>query len=310
MKQNQLYLSPAFSQRTEEEKGFLADIDGTTAFSLFWIDVVRPLLQEIEAKYLLQIGAYMGEHTRHLLKYCQEVDGRLTIIEPVITPELEGILAGASHYELIIGKSEAAIPQVVSPIEVVLLNGDINYYTAYGDLAALEKLADRTAISFPTVIHRSAGWPYARRDMYYDPDGIPASARHPAAQVGMTPWSAELQEGMINAPFYNAGKEGGGKNGVLTAVEDFIKSCQKPLQLFTLPINNGLGIIYRRESKVEAFIIDKLMPPPALRLLLETCEIARLNDIIRRLIVADLVSRHSLRGLVRRFLTKIKTWWG
>ncbi len=306
---NQLYLSPAFSQRTDEEKEFLFNIDGTTGFGLFWIDVVKPLLHEMEARYLVQIGACKGEHTRHLLKYCQQADGMLTIIEPVITPELEAILAGASHYKLIADKSCAAIPQIESPVEVVLLNGDLNYYTTYGDLSAIEKLANRMAISFPAVIHKSTYWPYARRDMYYDPEGIPASARHPAAQVGMTPWSSELKPGMINAPFYNAGIEGGSKNGVLTAVEDFINISGEPLRLFTLPINHGLGIIYRDGSKVEAFINARLMPPPALRLLLETCEIARLNDILRRLPVTGHEGHSPMRRLVGRLLAKIKKSW-
>lgn len=306
---NQLNLSSAFSERTDEEKEFLFNIDGTTGFSLFWIDVVRPLLHETKARYLLQIGAYKGEHTQHLLKYCQQVDGMLTIIEPVITPELEAILAGASHYKLIADKSVVAIPQVDSPVEVVLLNGDLNYYTAYGDLLAIEKLANSMAISFPTVIHKSTYWPYARRDMYYDPNSIPGSARHRAAQIGMTLWSSELREGMINAPFYNARIEGGSKNGVLTAVEDFINGSNEPLHLFTLPINHGLGIIYTDGSKVEAFIKNRLTPPPALRLLLETWEIARLNDIIRRLQLTGLESHHHLRRLVRRLLAKIKRLW-
>jgi hypothetical protein len=304
---NQLYLSPAFRKRTDEENEFLFSIDGTTGFALFWIDVVRPLLHEIKARYLLQIGAYKGEHTQHLLKYCQQVDGMLTIIEPVITPELEAILAGASHYKLIADKSLVAIPQIDSPVDVVLLNGDLNYYTAHGDLSAIEELANRMAISFPTVIHKSTYWPYARRDMYYDPDGIPVSARHPAEQMGMTPWSLELKTGMINAPFYNARIEGGSKNGVLTAVEDFIQVSREPLRLFTLLINNGLGIINKDGSKVEAFIKARLMPPPALGLLLETCEIARLNDIIRRLPPTAPGSRVS--RLVWWLLAKIKKSW-
>ena len=63
---NQTYLSTAFSKRTEEELELLRKIDGTTGFSLFWIGIVRPLLCRIKAKYLLEIGADEGEHTRLL----------------------------------------------------------------------------------------------------------------------------------------------------------------------------------------------------------------------------------------------------
>jgi hypothetical protein len=142
--------------------------------------------------------------------------------------------------------------------------------------------------------------------MYYDPDGIPIAGRHVYAASGMSPWSSDLEDGMFNYPFANARHEGGPRNGVLTAVEDFITESPFPLCLFKLPINNGLGIIYTANSRAERFIAENLLPPPALHLLLETSEIARLNDIIRRLRVEKQHPQHSGKGFRSKVLSVLR----
>jgi hypothetical protein len=277
------YLSPAFTPRSSEDLIFLKQIDGAAGFSLFWIDIVRPLLEYTMSRYLLQIGAYKGDHTRLLLQHCEAFDGSLIVVEPFISPELDRVLTGNEHSVLFALKSHEALPQINTPVDAVLLNGDLNYHTVCGDLSGIANMARRTGSGFPTVILKSMSWPYARRDMYYDPDYILVEARNEYQRMGMIPWSSGLVERAFNAPFFNACQEGGPHNGVLTAVEDFINASPDPLQLFRLPINYGLGIIYSPGSSVARYIDEMISPPPALRLLLETCEIARLNDIIRRL---------------------------
>lgn len=280
---NSIYLSLAFSERTDEELEFLHKVNGTTGFSLFWIDVVKPLLCELKAKHLLEIGADKGAHTRLLLQYCDTFDADLIVIEPTVTPSLQELVSSSTRVYLFAEKSHKALPQINAPVDAVLLEGDLNYYTVHGDLLAIEQLSRRQNIPFPIIFVASTSWPYARRDMYYDPEGLPAMGRHDYARMGMTPWSSRLEEGMINFPFANARHEGGPKNGVLTAVEDFIDEAQLSLRLFRLPINHGLGIIYTENSRAEEWITTNLLPPPALSLFLETCELARLNDIVRRL---------------------------
>jgi hypothetical protein len=48
-------------------------------------------------------------------------------------------------------------------------------------------------------------------------------------------------------------------------------------------VNNGLGIIYAKNSRTEQFIKTNLLLPPAIGMFPQTIELARLNDIIRRL---------------------------
>ena len=67
-------------------------------------------------------------------------------------------------------------------------------------------------------------WPYGRRDLYYQPDTIPAEFRHPFAEKGIVRGQSRLAEvgGLNSRNYQNALEEGGPKNGVLTAIEDFL----------------------------------------------------------------------------------------
>jgi hypothetical protein len=276
---NKIYLSPAFRKRPEADLQFLRGIDGTTGFSLFWIDIVRPLLVEIKTRSLLEIGADQGAHSRLLLEYCNLFEANLTVIEPAVSPSLQAIVNKSPRVRLYAKKSQEAIPLISSPIDVVLLEGDLNYSAVLGDLNALHKLSRKNNFPFPVVFARTS-WPYARRDMYYDPDNMPEAERREYARRGMTPWSRALQENMINSLYANAETEGGPKNGVLTAMEDFISTCDTSLRLFSLPVNHGLGIIYSTGSVADKFISDNLSISPLFGDFLETMEIARINNII------------------------------
>jgi len=299
---NHIYLSPAFTKHTHDELEFLRLLDGTVGFSLFWVDITRPLLRAIEAGHLLEIGADTGEHTHLLLQYCYEFNADLIVIEPFVKPSLQKIADSSNKVSLMAEKSMEAMPNINTPIDVVLLEGDLNYFSVYNDLIAIRDLSVRQGTPIPCCFFRSSSWPYARRDMYYDPDTVPIFQRHDYALSGMTPWSQVLEEGMINFPFFNAKKEGGERNGVLTAVEDFIKESGLPLGKFLLPINNGVGIIYLKGSQAEKFIETNLMFPPALYRFFETIELARLNEIVRRLKLHQ-TRQYSIQYFQSKFLT-------
>lgn len=277
-----LYLSPAFSPRSDEEIAFLRTVDGTTGFRLFWADVVKPLLCEIGARRLLEVGGAQGDLTKMLLEYCEMCGGTLIVVEPAVTAALEAIVCRSSRVRLLAEKSAKAIPQLDRPLDAVMLEGDLNHAAVLGDLRSVADVSLRLDAPWPVVFVKNTSWPYARRDMYYDPEGTAPAVRHEHARSGMTPWSAALGEG-INAPFANARVEGGPRNGVLTAIEDFIAESSLPLRFVSIPVNHGLGVLWVEGSVADAFIQANLALPPLLRRFLETQEVARLNEILRRL---------------------------
>ena len=94
------------------------------------------------------------------------------------------------------------------------------------------------------VFLHDVGWPYGRRDLYYAPLTIPEAYRQPYRCAGMRLNSSGLHEtGGLNAHMHNAVAEGGAHNGVLTAVEDFLKTSTDSFQLAQVPGFYGLGIL-------------------------------------------------------------------
>lgn len=124
------------------------------------------------------------------------------------------------------------------------------------------------------------GWPYGRRDMYYDPQQIPKEHRHPSARSGMVPGRSELSPQGINATYWNATNEGGPRNGVLTAIEDFAKSRSGGSELAVVPGWHRLAVLASPEriSKAPALgaAIRRLSSAEFLRAQLERIERARI----------------------------------
>jgi len=277
------YLSPAFGKRSDEELEFLRQVHPNSGFSIFWPDLIEPLLRSCGARNLLEIGAYRGDNTRLLERYSTLHDGRLIVVEPTVPVSLREIVNRSDRIELFERTSHDALPAIERVIDAVMLEGDLNYYTVYHDLLGIEAMAGRLATPFPVVFLRATGWPYARRDMYYDPSKLPVNGIHANRRKGMSPWSHDLIFNMINYPYANADKEGNPGNGVLTAAEDFIRATDLALKIRTLPIHNGLSVICAAGSPADDFMEEQFCLNPFFIRLLETIEVARLNGIINKL---------------------------
>jgi hypothetical protein len=84
------------------------------------------------------------------------------------------------------GLSLDELVRQTTPFDCILIDGDHNWYTVYHELKMIEQkhlLSPGGAILLHDVI-----WPYARRDMYYQPEKIPAEFRHPHAKRGILLW--------------------------------------------------------------------------------------------------------------------------
>jgi hypothetical protein len=195
----------------------------------------------------------------------------MDIIDPAPHPALHDVRAEFpdehAYHPL---KSVEALPLVPSA-DLVLLDGDHNWHTVYNELTLIHLRAAETGTMPPVVLFHDVAWPYARRDMYYDPVGISEADRHPYAYRGMLPGRSDLTDTGLNGHFANATHEGGPRNGVLTAVEDFKASAGTPLTLHQLPFFNGLGILVPAARMTPALqaVIDGFFTGPAL---LEICE--------------------------------------
>ncbi|HEV2677620.1 MAG TPA: class I SAM-dependent methyltransferase [Aliidongia sp.] len=236
----------------------------------FWARHIKPIVETLAPRRIIEVGAEFGWNTRHLLAYCRETGCRIDIIDPAPHPALHDVRAAYSEehaYHPL--KSVEALP-LVAPADLVLLDGDHNWHTVYNELALIFIRAAETGTPPPVVLFHDVAWPYARRDMYYAPTSLLEADRHPYAYRGMLPGRSALIDTGLNGHFANALHEGGPCNGVLTAVEDFKASSGVPMALYQLPFFNGLGILapdVRMTPALQA-VIDGFFSGTAL---METC---------------------------------------
>ena len=191
----------------------------------------------------MEVGAEFGWNTRGLLDYCRQTGARLHVIDPVLHPDLAAVFADFSEeYVYLQAKSLQAIPLAPAP-DLVLLDGDHNWHTINSELHLLWRHAAEAGVAPPVALMHDCAWPYARRDMYYDPETLNEAERHPYAYLGCEYGRSELTETGMNAHLANARHEGGPRNGVLTGVEDFVAEACPGATLHVLPFFNGLGIL-------------------------------------------------------------------
>jgi hypothetical protein len=210
----------------------------------FWHRYIKPLIETAQPRRVMEIGADSGWNTRNILEFCRTSGAHADIIDPAPQPSLHDVFAQftAKEYRYYPLKSLAAIPQLETP-DFALIDGDHNWATVYSELSLLHARADELGLPPPIIISHDVAWPYARRDMYYNPDDLEASQKHPYAYRGMLPGVNELVEHGMNGVLANALHEGGPRNGVLTAIEDYIASSGIEFLFRQIPFFNGLGIL-------------------------------------------------------------------
>lgn len=242
-----------------------------------WDSVVRPLVDTVALKTLVEVGAEEGNGTRKLLRYLNERGGVLHCVDPV--PSFDPValaerFGGSFCFHQ--GLSLEVIPSL--PVfEVGLLDGDHNWYTVFHELRAIETLHGHEAERLPLLFLHDTGWPYGRRDLYYDPESIPEAFRQPFLRAGMFPERSELEEARgMNCDLCNARHSGGAKNGVMTGIEDYVAESSLEIRKIDLPIYYGLTILVteqRLELEVElASALEALQSAAGMRRLLAESE--------------------------------------
>ena len=210
----------------------------------FWDFVIRPVLEVAAPRVVVEIGALTGDGTKPLLELCRELDAVAHVIDPA--PELDVAALGAEHRDRLVFHRQLSLDALprIGAVDAALIDGDHNWYTVFHELEALEGAANASGRSFPIVFLHDVDWPYGRRDLYYDPDSIPSEFRHDYKRAGMVPGRTRLHPRRgINSQLANAVVEGGQRNGVRTAVEDFVSATVTELRVIHVPGMHGLLVL-------------------------------------------------------------------
>jgi hypothetical protein len=226
----------------------------------FWDALIGPMLDAARPGSILEIGSDEGLNTRNLLAYAETAGAVVHVIDPVPKYDVaEWQERYGPRFVFHRALSLDAIPSV-DRIDLVLVDGDHNWYTVYNELRLIEELCAELSQPFPLVMLHDVGWPFGRRDLYYDPDTIPEEHRRPHGPEGIRPGvEGLLEEGGMIRDLEKATREGGPRNGVFTAVEDYLKETQQRLDLIVVPGFHGLAILVPprfRENEELAKLLD------------------------------------------------------
>lgn len=205
-------------------------------------ELMLGLLDITATRSVLEVGAFAGDLTRVLAAWAAQTGASVGAIDPVPQPALEALAQENPQVGLIRETSLDALRHVDLP-DAIVLDGDHNYFTVAGELELIAQRAGENDL--PLILMHDVSWPHARRDYYYDPEQIPAEHRHPVAgdRGGIQPGESGLIPGGGLTYEMSAAHEGGPRNGVLTAVEDFV-AARDDLRLAVIPAFFGFGVVW------------------------------------------------------------------
>lgn len=234
-------------EKTESNPAPIAPANGErlllASLADFW-SLIEPLLKAAAPKSICEIGIGHGEFTALLLDFCRQTGCRYSGIDPAADPAL--LQRFATPNVQVFNTSSLSVLAGLLAEDVYFIDGDHNYHTVINEL----KLVLQRENHWPLVILHDVGWPWGRRDHYCSPETIPQAFRHPySTSLGVMPGRNELGPGGFSgdASDYKYGAaehEGGPRNGVLTAIEDFLHEQKNDeWKLLLVPSIFGLAVL-------------------------------------------------------------------
>lgn len=250
----------------------------------FWFDLIRPVLAAVEPEVIVEIGALKGHTTQNLLRFCAG-KRHLHCIDPMPDFDVNKMVREHEGYFFFHEDLSLNVIPKLPRFDVALIDGDHNWYTVYNELSLISDLHGKNPSAFPLILFHDICWPYGRRDLYYRHSTIPEAYRHPFAQKGIVYGQSELaDQGGLNSTLDNAVHEGGKRNGVKTAIEDFMADSSIEFCFYEVPVNFGVGILCSKKrlkgNKSLRQVLDLTFSAEGLMRLLRRLEEIRARDAI------------------------------
>lgn len=222
---------------------FVDDLGGIT-LSSFW-PVFSAALKSYDGP-VVEIGADRGFVTKQFADACFQQDRLFYSVDPSPAEGVDDI-PGVKHIRK---TSKNFFAEMRIPAGIWIVDGDHNYNTVEMELAQISKtVGDGDAIIF---LH-DIGWPSGRRDFWYAASEAPSTAS--LAKDGFSvslddSGPVPVVDGIGLGPVQAfTPHEGGKKNGVMTAVEDFLGTNEgTSWELHWTPIFFGFGFLVKKNS--------------------------------------------------------------
>jgi Methyltransferase domain len=213
-------------------------------------------LEVAGAQSVVEVGAYAGDLTRFLLDWAKTSGAQVWAIDPEPQKELVQLDKEREALRLFRATSLEAL-KTMERADAYVIDGDHNYYTVSEEIRLVVERDAGT--DMPLLMFHDVGWPHARRDDYFAPEQVPDEYRQATIEGGgLFPGLSDPRPGGL--PYkWPAAAEGGPRNGVLTAVEDFV-GTDEHLRFAILPSFFGLGIVWDARSAYAERLGEMLSP--------------------------------------------------
>lgn len=249
-----------------------------------WDSLVERLVRAAEPRVICEVGTATGAQTERLLDLACEIGAVVHAIDTRPAIDVGEWQRKYPNLRFHVGRSLDILPRL-HDLDVALLDGDHNWFTVLHELRTLENQAVAAGRLPPLILLHDVTWPYGRRDLYYDPSAIPDEFRHDYALAGLTPGEPHVTPDGLNRHLANARAEGGPRNGVLTAIEDFMAGSDGQWKLKVVPALHGLGVLVSAARLAASpgvkQVIAKIRSPAVLTELLCEVEMQRISAEVR-----------------------------
>lgn len=266
----------------------------------FWDTVIEPILEATQPESIVEIGSARGINTRNLLGFCKNTGARVHAVDPLPLFDVAELQEQYGERFVFYRSLSLEVIPFLDYFDLVLIDGDHNWYTVFNELRLIEERCEKLDQPFPLVMLHDIGWPCGRRDLYYDPTTVPPEHRQPYELKGLRPGVEGIVEEGGFFPQLYASREGGPRNGVLTAVEDFLERTKQQLELLKIPGLYGLGSLVPsrlKENDELVKILETWDLPPSVFRHIERVEEAVLEAEVRR---------HELRERIKQLRDRLK----
>lgn len=249
--------------------------------------LIFEVLEATQPEKIAEVGTERGVFAKLLGEWAAPRGGAVYPIDPAPPEDCRALLATQENCHLVERTSLDAIPDL-DDIDCWFIDGDHNWYTVFHELTAIAAQCKKSGKPMLTFLH-DVCWPWGQRDLYYAPDSIPPQYRHAYTyDYGVTLGNV----GVINGGFRGCGAfavathEGGPRNGVLTAVADFVATQENPPYFCIVPAVMGLGILFSRTA-AWTDAVHRILSPYHMNPLVAKLEENRLRNYLKVIELQD-----------------------
>jgi GT2 family glycosyltransferase len=264
--------------------------------------LIDPLLEALHPQTIVEIGVEVGAVTGPLLAWAQANGAVVHAIDPDPALNVERLQARYGEQLQFHRRKSLEVLGEIADVDLALIDGDHNWYTVLNELRTLERRAGEESREPPVMLLHDVGWPYGRRDLYYDPAAIPESERQPYARGGVKPGRTELGPG-LNDHLENALLEGTAANGVLTAAEDFIATSERQWRMWQISGLSGMAIVASEPTLTAHAAVRELLESTEsatfLQAQCEAIEDARIEAELKRANIQRRLAQTQLKQVLR-----------